>query len=110
MLKNRTRDQIKAQERMGEEFRARAQTCNQVPAAAREDRRPAKSRVLFSWNTLAMMIPFCIVLVTCVPISRAPENSSTAAVSTAWRMVRAPEPTEVPIALATSLAPMFQAM
>lgn len=40
----------------------------------------------------------------------APENSNTAAVSTACRSDRAPDPTEVPIAFATSFAPMFQAM
>jgi hypothetical protein len=44
------------------------------------------------------------------PKKKAPENSKTAATKTAWRKERAFEPTDVPIALATSLAPIFQAM
>ena len=51
-----------------------------------------------------------MVLETLAPAKYAPENSSTAAIRTARRRVRAPEPTLVAMALATSLAPMFQAM
>lgn len=85
-------------------------TCSQVPAAAREERRPAKSRESLARKTEATRMPFCMVLVTWVPMRKAPANSSTAAVSTACRSVSAPDPTDVPIAFATSFAPMFHAM
>ena len=55
-------------------------------------------------------IPFLTVSVTASPAKKAPQNSNTAAITTACLNVRAREPTEVPIALATSLAPMFHDM
>ena len=58
----------------------------------------------------ASMIPLRIVFVTSPPASTAPENSNTAAMISACLIVMAREPTEVAIALATSLAPMPQAM
>ncbi len=56
------------------------------------------------------MIPLRMVLVTCPPARKAPENSKTAAMMTACRTEIAPEPTDVPMALATSFAPMPQHM
>ena len=52
-------------------------------------------------------IPFLTVSVTASPAKNAPQNSNTAAIITACFNVSAREPTEVPIALATSLAPIF---
>ena len=54
--------------------------------------------------------PFRTVSVTASPAKKAPRNSKTAAMIIALRNVRALLPTLVPIAFATSLAPMFQAM
>ena len=54
--------------------------------------------------------PLRTVSVTASPANIAPANSKTAARMTAWRNVRARLPTLGPIALETSLAPMFQAM
>ena len=59
-------------------------------------------------STLRM--PFRTVSVTASPAKKAPQNSNTAAMMTACLRVSALEPTEVPMALATSFAPMFQAM
>ena len=56
------------------------------------------------------MMPLRIVLVTVPPTSMAPPNSKIAATMMARLIVSAPEPTEVPMAFATSFAPMFQAM
>ena len=56
------------------------------------------------------MIPFLIVLVTLTPAIKAPENSKTAAMIIAYLMLIAPDPTDVPIALATSFAPIPQVM
>ena len=55
-------------------------------------------------------IPFRTVSVTASPAKKAPKNSKIAAAIIAFLKVRAPLPTLVPIALATSFAPMFQAM
>jgi len=51
-----------------------------------------------------------MVCATGDPTKKAPANSHTAARRTALRIVSAPLPTDVPKALATSLAPMFQAI
>ena len=56
------------------------------------------------------MIPLRIVSVTCPPASAAPANSNTAAMRIAVLTVIAPEPTDVPMTLATSLAPIPQVM
>jgi len=55
-------------------------------------------------------MPFRTVSVTASPAKNAPQNSKIAAIMTAYLSVNARLPTEVPIALATSLAPMFHAM
>ena len=51
-----------------------------------------------------------IVSATFEPTKNAPQNSKIPASTTARRNVIAPDPTGVPMALATSLAPMFHAM
>ena len=55
-------------------------------------------------------IPFLTVSVTASPAKKAPANSKIAAIITACFNVSAREPTEVPIAFATSFAPIFHAM
>ncbi len=62
------------------------------------------------WNIATSMILPRTVSVTWDPTRTAPANSKTPASTTACFIVSAPEPTDVPMALATSLAPMFQAM
>ena len=56
-------------------------------------------------NSSGSITPFLIVWVTPPPAKKAPKNSKIAAMSTAWEIVNTLLPTEVPIALATSLAP-----
>ena len=56
------------------------------------------------------MIPLRIVLVTCPPATAAPRNSKMAAIMIAVLTVIAPEPTDVPMTLATSLAPIPHVM
>ncbi len=68
----------------------------------------AKLSVTVSKSTERM--PFRTVSVTASPAKNAPANSNMAAMITACLSVRALDPTDVPIALATSLAPMFHAM
>jgi len=58
----------------------------------------------------ASTMPLLIVSVTWPPARYAPQNSKTIATTIACLMVSAREPTEVPMALATSLAPTPQAM
>ena len=55
-------------------------------------------------------MPFLTVSVTASPAKNAPQNSKIAAIITACFRVKALEPTDVPIALATSFAPIFHAM
>ena len=55
-------------------------------------------------------IPFLIVEVTSPPARYAPRNSKIAAINIACLNVIALLPTDVPIALATSLAPIPNAM
>ena len=55
-------------------------------------------------------MPFLIVEVTSPPARKAPRNSNIAAMITACLRVRALLPTDVPIALATSLAPIPHAV
>lgn len=52
-----------------------------------------------------LAMPLRIVFTTWPPMNMAPVNSKTAASMTAFLMVRAPEPTEVAKAFATSFAP-----
>ena len=56
------------------------------------------------------MMPLRTVSVTSPPARAAPANSKTIAMRMACLMVIARAPTEVPMALATSLAPTPQAM
>ena len=56
------------------------------------------------------MIPLRMVFATPEPAKNAPENSKTAAMTTASLKDTAPEPTLVPMALAASLAPILQAI
>ena len=51
-------------------------------------------------------MPLRMVSVTRDPSKKAPRNSKTAPMHTAWRMVSDLDPTDVANALATSLAPM----
>lgn len=54
---------------------------------------------------LIVTTPDDIVLVTVEPNNTAPANSITAPIASAFRIVIAPVPTDVPSELATSLAP-----
>ena len=67
-------------------------------------------RRFFEVNVLSGMMPPLMVAVTLEPTRKAPRNSKTEARQIAWRSVSVPAPTTVPIPLATSLAPMFQAL
>ncbi len=84
-------------------------TINQVPAASSAASMP-RTRISGDGTTEASMIPLRMVLVTWPPARKAPENSKIAAMMIALRTVMAPDPTEVPMALATSLAPTPQVM
>ncbi len=68
----------------------------------------AKTSVTVSKSTTR--IPFLTVSVTASPAKKAPANSKIAATITACFSVRALDPTDVPIAFATSFAPIFHAM
>jgi hypothetical protein len=61
-------------------------------------------------RALESMMPLRMVDVTSPPARKAPRNSNTAAIRIACFTVMARAPTEVAMALATSLAPMPQAM
>ena len=61
----------------------------------------SSSGVAVNSEVLAMLLR--IVSVTDAPSSTAPKNSHTAAISTAWKMVIALAPTEVPNELACKL-------
>ncbi len=71
---------------------------------------PSGPNVPVTAKSSGSRIPFRIVSVTCPPTSTAPANSKIPATMMAPPRVRAPEPTDVPMALATSFAPMFHAM
>ena len=87
-------------------------TSNHTPAASRDDNIPYTSNSGFcsSPEFSRLMMPLRTVSVTSPPASAAPANSNTIAMRTACLMVIARAPTEVPMALATSLAPTPQAM
>ena len=85
-------------------------TISQIPAASSAANMPKTNISGFSEMGAGSMIPLRIVLVTCPPARKAPANSNRAAITIAWRAVIAPEPTEVPMALATSFAPIPQVM
>jgi hypothetical protein len=71
---------------------------------------PQMSRRGSCATTLASTMPLRMVAVTSPPASTAPANSKTAAIMKACFIEIALAPVEVAIALATSLAPMPQAM
>ena len=58
-----------------------------------------------SAKSSALAIPFIILLATFPPKRKAPENSIIAAITIALFNERAPEPTDVAKAFATSFAP-----
>ena len=85
-------------------------TWSQMAAASRAEVMPQRMRLGLGAKTAGSTMPFRTVSVTWEPTRTAPASSKTAAMITACFRVKAPDPTEVPMALARSLAPMFQAM
>ena len=83
---------------------------SQVPAAHNAESIPIINIFSFPTYRLGSTIPFLIVEVTSPPAKYAPRNSKTAAIKIACLKVIALLPTEVPMALATSLAPIPKAM
>jgi hypothetical protein len=83
-------------------------TFSQIAAAVSAHNMPYKKMSGWDLKEAVLAIPPAMVLVTAAPSPIAPENSNTAAITVACRKVRAPDPTEVPKALATSLAPVVQ--
>ena len=83
---------------------------SQVPAAKSAESIPNTKRSGLSANTPESTMPLRMVEVTSPPAKYAPANSNTMAIKMACLIVRALEPTEVPIALATSFAPTPQAI
>src|SRR5690606_25771661 len=81
---------------------------SQVPAASNEDIMPRIKRS--GGISSASTMQFLMVSVTCPPARKAQKNWKTIAIRMACLMVSAREPTDVPMALATSLAPTSQAM
>src|SRR5690606_18529531 len=82
----------------------------QHPAARGADSMPETSRCGVSVMGAGSTMPLRMVAVTSPPARYAPRNSNIMAITIACRMVKAREPTEVPMALATSLAPIPQAI
>ncbi len=83
---------------------------SQTPAASRLASMPYTRISGESRMDAGSMMPLRMVFVTWPPARNAPANSKIAAMTIAWRTVMAPDPTDVPIALATSLAPIPQVM
>ncbi len=83
---------------------------SQVPAASSAESMPNTSSFGSSAISPVSTMPRRIVEVTSPPARTAPRNSKMAATSIACLIVSALDPTDVAIALATSLAPMPQAM
>lgn len=83
---------------------------NHEPAANKDANIPYTNRCGSLANNAASSMPLRIVAVTSPPARIAPENSKITAIIIACLIVTAPEPTDVPIALATSFAPIPQAM
>ena len=81
-----------------------------VAAASSADSMPNTSNSGVSVSTAGSMIPLRFVEVTSPPARYTPANSKIAAMMMACFNVRALEPTEVPMAFATSFAPIPQAM
>ena len=85
-------------------------TSSHVPAASNAASMPYTNSCGSSCNSSGSIMPLRIVLVTSPPANQAPRNSKTTAIKIACLMVIAFDPTEVPIALATSFAPTPQAI
>ena len=83
---------------------------SQVAAAKSEASIPYTSNSGLDTNDPESRMPFRTVAVTSPPARTAPANSNIIAITTACLNVIAPEPTDVPIAFATSLAPIPQAI
>jgi len=83
--------------------------CSHKPQAISTDTIPIKNTCGLAANTCAFTTPVARVSETPCPNSTAPENSSMPATIIACRSVSAFEPTDVPIELATSLAPKLAA-
>ena len=81
-----------------------------VPAAHSADSIPIIKILSLPTYRSGSTIPFLIVEVTSPPAKYAPRNSKTAAIKIACLKVIALLPTDVPIALATSFAPIPNAM
>ena len=93
----------------------RVATVNHVAAAIMAAMKPnamsvEKASSMRGSVKSTLRMPFRTVSVTASPAKKAPANSNTAAMITACLRVKAREPTDVPMAFATSFAPMFQAM
>ncbi len=83
---------------------------SQVPAAKSDANIPYTNKCGLSVKIAASRIPLRMVAVTSPPARIAPANSKIMAIMIACLMVIAPEPTEVPMAFATSFAPTPQAI
>ena len=81
----------------------------QTPAESREANIPSINLSGSAASKLGSTIPLLIVLVTYPPASAAPRVFAMIDMTTACLSVMAPEPTEVPIAFARSLAPILAA-
>lgn len=84
--------------------------CNHTEAPMSEASIPIIKMLGLEENMSGEIMSLRIVSETEPPIKKAPENSKIAAITIAFLKVSAREPIEVPIALATSLAPMFHNM
>ena len=79
---------------------------NHAPAASRLESIPRTNIEGFASKLLGDTMFSLIVVVTSAPAKYAPRNSKIAAITKACVRVRALLPTEVPIAFATSFAPI----
>jgi len=84
--------------------------CSHAPAASNDASMPSMNADPSPAKIVGSTMPLRTVSDTCEPTRKAPANSRRAARITARRSVSAPEPTDVPMALATSFAPMPHAM
>src|SRR5699024_9104721 len=83
---------------------------SQTAVPRRVESMPYTSKCGVFSSTLLSTMPDLTVWVTSPPAKYAPKNSKIMATIMACLIVNTPEPTEVPMALATSLAPMPQAI
>ena len=83
---------------------------SQIAAASNADNIPQTRISGFPKIGVGSIMLFLIVFVTCPPARKAPVNSKIAAIIMACFTLIAPDPTDVPIAFATSFAPIPQVM